>query len=84
MMHLVNIRYYNASVHLQIILGLATFNVSILINVVRRGIRGGSLVIFSNAFQGHYKDGTNGTRDLCFFPTVYTSGPNCYKYEEPV
>ena len=35
------------------------------------GISHGCLQIFSDAFQGCYKDGTNGTRDLRFFPSVY-------------
>ena len=30
-----------------------------------------ALVAFMDAFQGCYKDGTNGTRDLRFFSAVY-------------
>ena len=36
-----------------------------------RGINRSSLQIFSDAFQGYYKDGTDGTRDLRFYPAVY-------------
>lgn len=36
-----------------------------------RSLRDGSLQIFSDAFQGYYKDRTNGTRDLHFFSAVY-------------
>ena len=47
----------------------------------RTGCRCQSLHIFMDTFQGHYKDGTNGTRDLRFFSglnlllrvVVYTS-----------
>lgn len=34
-------------------------------------IRGTVLQTFSDAFQGYYSDGTNGTRDFRFFPAVY-------------
>ena len=35
------------------------------------GFRCQSLHIFMDTFQGHYKDGTNGTRDLRFFSGLY-------------
>ena len=35
------------------------------------GISGIFMQIFSDTFQGYYKDGTNGTRDCRFFPAVY-------------
>ena len=31
----------------------------------------GTLQILSDAFQGYYQDGTEGTRDLRFFPAIY-------------
>ena len=37
----------------------------------RCGTSGGTLQTFSDIFQGYYKDGTEGTRDLRFFPAVY-------------
>ena len=37
----------------------------------RTGCRCQSLHIFMDTFQGHYKDGTNGTRDLRFFSGLY-------------
>ena len=37
----------------------------------RIGFRCQSLHIFMDTFQGHYKDGTNGTRDLRFFSGLY-------------
>ena len=37
----------------------------------RTGFRCQSLHIFMDTFQGHYKDGTNGTRDLRFFSGLY-------------
>ena len=37
----------------------------------RTGCRCQFLHIFMDTFQGHYKDGTNGTRDLRFFSGLY-------------
>ena len=37
----------------------------------RTGFRCQSLHIIMDTFQGHYKDGTNGTRDLRFFSGLY-------------
>ena len=37
----------------------------------RTGCRCQSLHIFMDTFQGNYKDGTNGTRDLRFFSGLY-------------
>ena len=40
-------------------------------SILRRAVSSGTLQIFSDTFQGYYKDGTDGTRDLRFFPAVY-------------
>ena len=37
----------------------------------RCGVRWHALHIFIDAFQGYYKDGTNGTRDCRYFAAVY-------------
>ena len=39
--------------------------------ILRCSVSSGTLQILSDTVQGYYKDGTNGTRDLRFFPAVY-------------